>query len=464
MDNLLDRLERIPVGRPHRRLQFQGGLGYVFDRMDSGVVAFLLPVVAGLWSLSSGQVGLLGSSTYFGYFFGALVAGQVADRFGRKIVMLGALGVYCFFTLIAATSVHWIEFFFVRALAGFGTGAESAIIAPFLAEFVPSDKRGRYVGIISGFFSFGFVAAALLGKFIVPLPGGWRWVQVITAVPIVIILLWRRSIPESPRYLIRMGRLDEAAAVVTRLESESGVPPAQGSAGTTGGSQDRVLVDRRLSITASLAELFRQGRSRRTVVAWIVWLTQTFAYYGFITWIPALLVDRGLNISKSFTFTLVIYIMMVPGYFTAAYLNDIVDRKWVIAGYSIGGGLSALGMALADNNTEVLIAGMALSLFLNGVYAGLYSYTPEIFPTRIRATGVATTSAIARLGAIAAPIVIGSAYGGLGFDGVFALMVIVLALGIAAILIFGISTAGRSLEDINELQTADRTMDAARES
>lgn len=463
MHDLLERLERLPVGRPHRRLQIQGGLGYVFDTVDAGVVAFLLPVVATLWSLGSGQVGLLGSSTYFGYFFGALAAGQVADRFGRKVVMLGALGFYCIFTLIAATSMHWVEFFFLRALAGFGTGAESAIIAPFLAEFVPSAKRGRYLGVISGFFSFGFVIAALLGKFIVPLPGGWRWVQVISALPIVIILLWRRSIPESPRYLIRMGRIDDAERVVRQLEVQCGVttPMVTEASGRTA---DELLIERKLSIPESIAVLFRQGRARRTTVAWVVWLVQTFAYYGFITWIPSLLVNRGLDISKSFTFTLVIYVMMVPGYFTAAYLNDILDRKWVIGGYSIGSGLAALGMAVAQTNTQVLIAGMALSLFLNGVYAGLYSYTPEIFPTRVRATGMATTSAIARLGAIAAPIIIGAAYGGLGFGGVFTLMVIVLAVGIAAIMIFGVSTAGRSLEDINERQTADQATRSAKEN
>ncbi|SDT45708.1 MFS transporter [Microlunatus soli] len=449
MADLLDRLERIPYGRPHRKLQLQGGLGYVFDTMDAGVVSFILPVVAGIWALSTQQVGLLGSSTYFGYFFGALVAGQIGDRYGRKVVMLGALGFYAVFTLIAATSVHWLELFFLRALAGFGTGAESAIIAPFLAEFVPSKYRGRYVGVISGFFSFGFVVAALLGKFVVPLPDGWRWVQVITALPIVMILIWRRSIPESPRYLIRMGRMDEARAVIERLEGQSGRGPVPASQAAPT-PDDSVIVERRLSPLASIAELFRAGRARRTAVAWIVWLVQTFAYYGFITWIPSLLVARGLDISKSFTFSLLIYVMMVPGYFTAAYLNDLLDRKIVIAGYSIGAGIAALGMALAQSNTQVLIAGMALSLFLNGVYSGLYSYTPEIFPTRVRATGMATTSAIARLGAIAAPIIIGAAYSSLGFGGVFTMMVIVLAIGIAAILIFGVSTAGRSLEELNE--------------
>lgn len=274
MAHLLDRLEHIPVGRPHRRLQFQGGLGYVFDSMDSGVVAFLLPVVAALWSLGAGDH-------------------RRAD---------------CDHPAVAALN-------------------------PGVAALSDRDGSARCGG------------------------RGCRPARV------------------------RIGR---------------DVGPSPGTRDSW--FRGRLLVDRRLSITASLAELFRQRQSRRTVVARIVWLTQTFAYYGFITWIPSQLVDRGLNISKSFTFTLVIYIMMAPGYFTAAYLNDIVDRKWVIAGYSIGGGLPALGMAPAHNNTEVLIAGIAPSLFLNGVYAGLYSYTPEISPTRIWATGVVTASAIAPLG------------------------------------------------------------------
>ena len=140
-----------------------------------------------------------------------MLAGTLGDLIGRRRIMLYALGIYCLASLVAAASPSWEFLFAMRVLAGVGTGAESAIIAPFLAEFIPSKYRGLFVGSLAGFFSFGFVAAALLGRFLVPAsPDGWRLVQVVTALPIVLLLWWRRFIPESPRWLLEHGRPPEA--------------------------------------------------------------------------------------------------------------------------------------------------------------------------------------------------------------------------------------------------------------
>src|SRR5437763_12072698 len=132
--------------------------------------------------------------------------------------MMYALAIYCVATLVAALASDWHFLFTWRAIASFGTGAESAIIAPFLAEFIQRKYRGRFVGSLSGFFSFCFVFAALLGYFVVPRwPDGWRLIQIVGAVPILMLLCWRRSLPESPRWLIQRGRSDQAALAVQRL-------------------------------------------------------------------------------------------------------------------------------------------------------------------------------------------------------------------------------------------------------
>jgi len=203
--DLIQRLERLPMSRPQFRLLFQGGLGYTFDAMDGAIIAFILPVVTALWGLSSGETGLLGSSLLIGYLFGALSAGALGDVIGRKKVMLGALAIYAIATLIAAMSPSWEFLFVCRVLAGFGTGAESAIIAPFLSEFIAARYRGRFVGSLAGFFSFGYVGAALLGYLVIPThDASWRTVQVLTALPIIMLLWWRKSIPESPRRALQI--------------------------------------------------------------------------------------------------------------------------------------------------------------------------------------------------------------------------------------------------------------------
>ena len=221
MSTISARIERMPFSSFHRRLLLMGGLGYTFDAMDAAVLAFLLPVLRTQWSLSSVQTGVLGSGTFIGYFLGAMLAGILGDLIGRRRVMMYALVVYCVASLASATAHDWPFFLATRILAGLGTGAESAIVAPFLSEFVARRYRGAFTGSLAGFFSFGFVAAALLGYFVIPLaPNAWRVVMVITALPIVMLLWWRRALPESPRWLVARGRHAEAEAIVARAEAE----------------------------------------------------------------------------------------------------------------------------------------------------------------------------------------------------------------------------------------------------
>ena len=168
MSMISARIERLPFARFHGHLLLMGGLGYMFDAMDAAVLAFILPVLRTTWNLSSIQIGVLGSSTYIGFLFGALLAGTLGDLIGRRAVMMSALALYCVASIVSAAADDWSSFFAARVVAGMGTGAESAIIAPYLAEFVARRYRGSFTGALAGFFSFGFVAAALLGYFIVP--------------------------------------------------------------------------------------------------------------------------------------------------------------------------------------------------------------------------------------------------------------------------------------------------------
>ena len=446
---ILRRLERLPMSRVHLVLLFAGGLGYTFDAMDGAVIAFILPPVTALWQLSDSQTGLLGSALLIGFLFGALLAGTLGDLIGRRRIMLYALGIYCLASLVAAASPTWEFLFVMRVLAGVGTGAESAIIAPFLAEFIPGKYRGLFVGSLAGFFSFGFVAAALLGRFLVPAsPDGWRLVQVITALPIVLLLWWRRSIPESPRWLLEHGRASDAERVVAALEERvaraTGRPlpppesvPMPAPTPPRGGSLGR-----------NLAALWSRGMARSTGMVWVLWFALTFAYYGFFTWIPSLLVRLGFDVTRSFDYSLIIYLAQIPGYYSAAFLSEKIDRKWTITVYLAGGAIAAFLLANARDGTSITVSGALLSFFMNGTYAAVYSYTPEVYPTAFRTTGTGVASAVGRIGGIAAPLVIGFTFAVIGFGGVFTLTTVVLALAALAVLIFGVSTAGKTLEQI----------------
>jgi putative MFS transporter len=448
MSTVAARLERLPFSRFHLKLLIMGGLGFTFEAADAGLIAFILPVIRAKWQLTSFETGMIGSSTYIGFLFGALFAGMLGDRFGRKVVMSTALVTFCLMTLCNAFVNDWHTFFVFRMLAGVGMGAEGAIIAPFLSEFVSRRYRGTFTGALAGFFSFGFVLSAIVGYFLIPsYSDGWRYAMVLAASPVLLLLWWRRSLLESPRWLEYRGRVDEALAIVTRIEQQierRGVvlPPVDLKA----------VVDQRdtkpLGLTEVLKVLWTPPLASTTAMIWVFWISITFCAYAFLTWIPGLLVQSGLTMTKSFSYTIAIYLAQIPGYYCGAFCNEQLGRKRSIVSFMLLACLAAIWLSTAKDAHTMLFASIALSFAMNGVVSGQYAYTPEVFPTEVRATGMGAASAFGRIGAIASPMLVGYIFPLFGFAGVFGMTTAVLAIGGLVVLIFGKETRGLSLETI----------------
>lgn len=445
---LLDRLDRLEPGRPHQRLMLRAGLGYTFDSFDGALMGSALAALIVIWHIPSGTGGWLLSALFIGYLVGALAAGVLADRFGRRRLMMTALVIFCLFSALMATATSTTELFVWRALSGIGIGAETTLIAPYVSEFLPARYRGRFVARTVGFLSFGYILAGVTAPLVIaPDPEtGWRIAALIAAAPVLLLLWWRRSLPESPRYLISQGRLEEAARVVERFEEASAT--AAEAPVTTNASTTSTPSPARRS-TGLLAGLFAGGAARTTVVLWVLWFILTGVNYGFHSWLPAMLVAaKGFSITKSLLYGLVTAVAQVPGYYVAGLLIDRIERKWLLACYATGATLSALGVALADDPTVLLVSAAFLAAFTNGSAAIYYTYTAELYPTAVRTTGMGAASAVGRLGAIAAPVAIGYLYGSAGFTNVFLVLVGALAIAVSITIIFGQKTAGVSLEEL----------------
>ena len=448
MSAVAARLERLPLSGFHRKLLLIGGLGYTFDGLDSSSLAFLLPVVSKLWHLSSAETGLVASSTYIGYFFGAFLSGVLADVIGRRRIMMSALALYCAASLASATATDWHTFFALRIVAGFGSGAETVVIAPFLAEFVPRRYRGIFCGALVGFMSFGYLGSAILGFTVVRnFADGWRYLAVATSLPVVMLLWWRRTLPESPRWLESQGRTAEANRIVTTIESwfaSKGIrlAPVASVAGIP------VSAPAKGNAWRNVRTLWSPRLARTTAVSWLMWFSVAFAYYSFFSWIPSLLLKEGLTMTKSFGYSIAIYGAQIPGYFSAAWLNERLGRKGVVASYMTLGGIAAIALAFSHTGVQIMAAGICLSFFMNGAFAGVYAYTPEVFPTAVRTTGTGSSSSFGRIGSVSAPILVGLVYPVFGFLGVFAMTTTVLLIGACVVFFLGIETRNRSLEDI----------------
>lgn len=173
MLTLSQRLDELPLSREHWRIVLLSGLGWMFDAMDVGLVAFVLVSLGRDWELSRPQLGLVASAGFLGMFLGALLAGRLADRYGRRTLFLANLLLYSFGTLLSALSWNFSSLLLFRFLTGIGLGGELPVAAALVSEFAPARHRGRLLVILESFWAYGWILAAIIGLLVVPqlLPG-----------------------------------------------------------------------------------------------------------------------------------------------------------------------------------------------------------------------------------------------------------------------------------------------------
>ena len=440
-----DRLDNLPLGRFHYRVLLLSGLGWLFDSMDTGLVSFVLARLKTEWNFTPEQIGITGSAGLFGMFLGGACAGALADRFGRKTTFQWTLLIFSLATGLCAISWSFTSLVVLRLLVGIGLGGELPVAAALVSEFAPTRHRGRLVVLLESFWAFGWVAAALvadgLSRWAEARGSGfpWRLAFLLGALPAFYIFVLRRSLPESPRYLVARGRTAEAESILRQVEISSGVGPG------------RALEPTSPEPKARLRDLFGASLARRTVMLWILWFSMAFSYYGMFIWLPSLLVGQGYGEAQSFRFTLYITLAQIPGYFTAAYLVERVGRKPTLSAFMLLCAVTSYFFGGARTTDQLILWGCLVSYFNLGAWGVTYGYTPELYPTRLRGTGSGSAAAFGRIGAVLAPLVVSRVVTatGDGFGLIFALFAAVLAAGALAVLTLGEETRGRTLEQIS---------------
>jgi putative MFS transporter len=394
-----ERLDRLPFTPLHRRLLVISGLGWAMDAMDVGLISFVMAALAAQWQLGGSELSWIGAVGFVGMAIGASVGGQLADRLGRRYIFAATLVVYGVATGAAALSWSVASLLFFRFVIGLGLGAELPVASTLVSEFAPARIRGRLVVLLEAFWALGWIAAALIGAFVIPLSDdGWRWAFVIGAAPALFSAVVRRTLPESVRFLEQQGRGAEAESVVRRFESAAGVEPPAVAAPEPASTSH--VAPAALGVRA----LWSAAMRRRTTALWIVWFGINFAYYGAFIWIPTLLISRGFPLVRSFEFTLLITLAQLPGYAVSAYLIERWGRRPTLATFLAGSAVSALLFAAATTPTTIVLAGSLLSFFNLGAWGALYAATPEVYPTTLRGTGAGWAAGFGRIASILAPL------------------------------------------------------------
>ncbi|HEY0017855.1 MAG TPA: MFS transporter [Longimicrobium sp.] len=407
-----ERLDRLPFTPLHRRLVVIAGAGWAMDAMDVGLISFVMASLAVQWKLDGATLSWIGSVGFVGMALGASLGGSVADRLGRRYVFAATLLIYGVATGAAALAWGVASLLFFRFLIGFGLGAELPVASTLVSEFAPARIRGRMVVLLEAFWAVGWILAALIGAFVIPLSDhGWRWAFALGALPALYSGVVRRSLPESVRFLESKGRADEAEAVVRRFEAAAGVPSPETAA--------QPPAPRTVHAAVGLRELWRGSLARRTLALWLVWFGINFAYYGAFIWIPTLLTARGFTLVKSFQYTLIITLAQLPGYAVSAWLIERWGRRPTMAAFLAGSAGAAVLFAMADSRDAILIAGCLLSFFNLGAWGAVYAATPEVYPTTVRATGAGWAAGFGRIASIIAPLCVPPLMAAGGTEAVF---------------------------------------------
>ncbi|MGG4220931.1 MFS transporter [Paenibacillus jamilae] len=390
-----------------RKLLFSAGLSWLFDAMDVGLLSFIVAALAKEWHLGSEQIGLLTAMNSIGMVFGAALAGILADRYGRRAILVWTLLIFSIASGLSALATGLGMLLVLRFIAGAGLGGELPVASTLVSESVPVKERGRAVVLLESFWAAGWILSALIAYFVIP-KYGWQLAFILGAVPALYALYLRRAIEDSPRY-----------------------------------KQQSV----KLPLRARLAAIWSEPHRKSTLMLWILWFTVVFSYYGMFLWLPSMMFMKGFELVKSFEYVLIMTLAQLPGYFTAAYLIEKLGRKFVLIIYLLLTAISAIWFGTSETAGMLLAAGICLSFFNLGAWGAMYAYTPELYPTATRSTGVGMAAAFGRIGGVIGPFVVGILVGqGITLPSIFAIFFVAILIGAAAVWLLGTETKNQEID------------------
>lgn len=388
-------LERGGTGPFQRRLLGVFGLVWTADAMQVLAVGFTAASIAATFGLTVPQALQTGTLFFLGMLIGAAVFGRLADRFGRRRILIGTVAMDAVFGIASAFAPDFQTLLFLRFMTGLAVGGTLPVDYAMMAEFLPPSRRGRWLVALEGFWAVGTVAVALTAWAAASagVTDAWRVIFFVTALPAIVGIFLRFWIPESPMHLMRQGKEPEARAVMDKVLVTNGKTP---------------LGETKLQPTpaASSVGLLSPQLRRRTILILACWFLVSISYYGIFVWMPARLATEGFGFVRGYGFLVLVALAQIPGYALAAYGVEKWGRRATLTRFLV---LSAAGCALfviAATPALIATALLLMSFALLGTWGALYAFTPELYPTASRATGMGAAGAMARLGGLLAPSVV----------------------------------------------------------
>jgi putative MFS transporter len=452
------RIDRLPISPMHRRLLWILAIPLFFDVSDIFTFSNAAPVIKRLWGLSIDQIALVTSAGFLGMALGGTLGGIIADRIGRVKAMMLFTAIFSTFSLANGFVTGLPMLVALRFATGLGIASATVAVITYIAELYPAAVRGRWQSWAMVIALSGISVTSWVARLVVPMgENGWRWIFIWGALGLPFLFL-ARGLNESPRWLMRVGRGQEAEASLQRIEAAverwNGpllqLPPQPAKA--------RVP-------TLGWSALFSPTYIRPTLSLCGIWFFQTIGFYGFMSWVPTLLAEHGFEMVRSLNFLTLINGGALPGALLAVYLSDRVERKFSIAAVALAIATFGLIYGLTFEPIMIVLFGFLAATMMDTFSALCFAYTPEQYPTDVRNSGTGLAYGVGRLANVVNPFVISAILTGAGYVYVFAYIAGAWVITASIALAFGARTTGRSLESISAIPAdADITLTYASEA
>lgn len=362
----------------------------MLDGYDAAVMGFIAPALIEDWGISRAQLGPILGAAMFGVAIGALVAGPLSDRYGRKRILLWSVALFALFSLAAAAAQSPLQMALMRFLTGLGLGAVMPNCVTLVAEYMPERRKGLMITLMYSGFNVGsglggFIAAALLSHY------SWHSALIFGGVlPLVLLPIVIALLPESAMSMVaRRVPTEKIANVLNRL------------GGNFNKNNIFTLNTPQISRSSKVIQLFRHGYARGTVALWLTYFMGLFVIYLLNGWLPTILRSGGLSLQQAAIITGLFQLGGPLGGIIVGYMMDRTAAKKVIALTYFLGCLCLLTQGLMDFGSAALAVLIFISgMCINGAQNGLQAYSPAYYQTEIRATGVSWMHGIGRTGAI----------------------------------------------------------------
>ncbi|WP_273500979.1 MFS transporter [Paracoccus sphaerophysae] len=431
-----DALSEAGAGRFQRRLMAIFGLVWAADAMQVVAVGFAAPSIAKHFGVEMKVALQTGTLFFLGMFVGAFLFGRLADRIGRRNVLIVTVACDAVFGIasILAPSFQWL--LALRFLTGMAVGGTLPVDYAMMAEFLPPRNRGRWLVWLEGFWAVGTLVVALTAWYAASagVAAPWKLIYLVAALPACLGIFLRLWVPESPMFLLRRGREPEARAIINRVRLTNGTTALPDGA--------RLVVP--AAAPAPQGGIFAPAMLKTTLAVLAVWFLVSLSYYGVFVWLPGKLAGDGFGFVRGFGFLVLLALAQLPGYALAAWGVERWGRQVTLRVFLMLSAAGCLLFVMAPTATLVAAALLLMSFALLGTWGALYALTPEVYPTNLRATGMGTAGAVARLGGLAAPSVL-AVLAARDFAAMIGLFAALLVLAAAVTLLIGRETRDASI-------------------